>query len=382
MELKKKILHQISLSNIGGVQRSFKFYFLYALKKSVFQHYVYGMHKLNVNFFDLKDFYKNIQYSIINKIKFVFFLFSKNYIIHFYNNLGSHQINSLLKIIPYSNIIFHERGLAWNAKDKDIKIYQDNASRAKVIIANSNAAKIILTKRFGIDKNKIKVIYNGFLNKDYNFVPNNYHRYSKKFSIGYIGRLDTPKGVHVLINAAKDLQDYDFFIAGEGILEDELKKLSLNYRNINFVGKINEPLNFISKMDIIVVPSIREPLGNVIIKSGYCKKAVIASNIDGIAEIIKNGENGILIHPEKPLSFNKFIKDAVPLPKFVVNPETTDLQVPQEIDKDKLKSQIVILEKNPTLRKKYGEKLSKTVKEKFNIESYFKKLEIIYRDIK
>ena len=51
-------------------------------------------------------------------------------------------------------------------KNKDIKIYKNNASKAKIIFANSNASKLMLIKRFGIDANKIKVIYNGFLSKD------------------------------------------------------------------------------------------------------------------------------------------------------------------------------------------------------------------------
>ena len=45
---------------------------------------------------------------------------------------------------------------------------------------------------------------------------------------------------------------------------------------------------FLSKIDILVVPSIREPFGNVIVEAGFSGKAVIASKIDGIPEIILN----------------------------------------------------------------------------------------------
>ena len=114
------------------------------------------------------------------------------------------------------------------------------------------------------------------------------------------GRLDTPKGVHILINSAQ-LPEYDFYIAGKGILENKLKELAKNHNNINFLGSTEEPLDFISKMDIMVVPSIREPLGNTIIEQ-VIAKAVIASNVDGIAEIIKSEFNDILIDPEKKLS--------------------------------------------------------------------------------
>ena len=376
----KKIIHQISLSDIGGVQRSFALYLIHALKKSSFQHSIYSMHNLIDNFVYLKNYHNKIQNSFINKIKFIFFLFSKNYIIHFYNNLGSYSVNKLLKFIPSSNIVFHERGTVWNAKDEDSDVYKSNSNKAKIIIANSNASKSMLIKRFGIDENKIKVVYNGFLSKEINPTNKNYKRYSHRFSVGYLGRLDTPKGVHVLINSAKKLPNYDFFIAGKGILENKLKELAGDNKNINFLGSIREPLEFISKMDTIVVPSLREPLGNTIIESGFCKKPVIASNVDGIAEIIKDGLNGILINPDKEISFDEISKNLVPLPNVVINPETQELQKPKEIDPIKLCEAIVFLETNLNIRKLYGNNLNKTVKQKFNIENYYEILEHIYKN--
>ena len=338
------------------------------------------MHDLNKNFINVKQHYVNLNSSIIYKIKFIYYLMSKNCIVHFYNNLGSNAVNKLLNLIPSSNIIFHERGSAWNAKDDNIKTYKNNSLKAGIILANSHASKVMLIKKFGIDKNKIRVIYNGFLSKNSKFESKNINRYSKKISIGYVGRLDTPKGVHILINSAKNLLEYDFFIAGEGILDNQLKKLAKDCKNIHFLGSVKEPLEFISKMDIIVVPSIREPLGNSIIEAGYCKKPVIASNIDGIPEIITNGFNGILIDPDREISINKVQKEAVTIPLSVIDPITQDLKKPKEIDSLKLSDSIVFLASNPNTRELYGENLYKTVKDKFNIEDYHENLEKVYKE--
>lgn len=79
-------------------------------------------------------------------------------------------------------------------------------------------------------------------------------------------------------------------------------------------------------MDIIVAPSIREPLGNTIIEAGYCKKPVIAANIDGIPEIITNGFNGILIDPDREISINKLPNEAVTIPLVVIDPIRLDLK--------------------------------------------------------
>ena len=181
---KKTIIHQLSFIGIGGVQKSFIPYLDVALKYSCFKHKVFGMYDLDDYYLNVEKYYSNISNSIFNKLKFIYFLSSKNHIVHFYNNLASKKVNKLLSTIPSSNIIFHERGTVWNAKNKKKNIYQQNASKAKIILANSNASKIMLTQRFGIDENKIRILYNGFLSKKDNFTPKNNDRYSEKFSIG------------------------------------------------------------------------------------------------------------------------------------------------------------------------------------------------------
>ena len=194
-----------------------------------------------------------------------------------------------------------------------------------------------------------------------------------------MGRLDTPKAVHILIKAAKELTDYDFFIAGKGVLESQLKDLAKNFKNINFLGTTKDPLELISKMDVIVVPSIREPFGNIIVEAGFCKKAVIATNIDGIPEIINNGISGILIDPDKEISFKESLKNSLLLPDLVVNPITNELQKPKEINPLKLRDSIIKLAEDHESRKLYGENLYNSVKKKYNIENYQKEIEIIYQ---
>ena len=49
---------------------------------------------------------------------------------------------------------------------------------------------------------------------------------------------------------------------------------------------------FFKQINLLIVPSIREPFGNIILEAGICKVPVIASCIDGIPEIIDNNVNG------------------------------------------------------------------------------------------
>tara|TARA_B100002019_G_C21269465_1_gene601319 strand:+ start:2522 stop:3655 length:1134 start_codon:yes stop_codon:yes gene_type:complete len=372
----KTIIHQVTFAAVGGIQSSFISLFSLLKNKSEFNHKIYGMHEVDTYYIQIKKYYTNFSKSLYEMIKFLFFLISKNYIIHLYNNLSSKRIYYLLRFLRCSNIIYHERGTSWNASKKDIKIIKKNAENADIIVANSEASKIILTKRFKVDKNKIKVIYNGVLSES--FKNGNFKKYSDHFSIGFIGRLDTPKGVHILIDVAKKMKEIKFFIAGDGVLEKDLKIRANGYENINFMGRSN-PIEFISKMDVIVVPSIREPLGNVIIESGFCSKPVIASKVDGIPEIITNNKNGILLNPKNEITFKSKQKNAVPVPDYVVNFETKELVKPKEIDQKDLIKAIYKLKNDDKLRLKLSKNLNQTVKKKFSLESYFYNIHEIYR---
>ena len=344
----KNIIHVISLERgLGGVQRSFVPYYRYAQKHSKFKQYIFSNRNISKNYGHFNNFYKT------NKNFFLFLkhIVSKNSIIHFHNKLPSKKIYFLLKFLPITNIVFHEHGTAWNVKSlQQKKIYQQNAMLAKKIIVNSIATKNLLVKKFKIKENKLKLIYFGFEDPKIRKKILN----SKIIKVGFLGRFDSVKGIHSLIKAANLLKkkNINFFIAGDGYLEKDLKKLSEINTKIKFVGSVLEPLNFIKSLDILVVPSIREPLGIVNIEAGLCKTSVIASNIDGIPEVITNNHSGILVKPTKKITFKEYFGQP-PLPDLVINPNNYQMIKPKELDPQILSNYILFLSKNKKLRVKY-----------------------------
>tara|TARA_B100001093_G_C26736743_1_gene974782 strand:+ start:158 stop:1039 length:882 start_codon:yes stop_codon:yes gene_type:complete len=291
----KKVIHVISLlRELGGVQQSFISYYNYAQKYSKHEQYVYSTHDRSKKYGEFKNFFlirKNI-------FSFLLHLYSSNSIIYFHNKLSSKIVYYLLKFMPSNNVIFHEHGEAWNVKTKEQKkIYQANSKLAKKIIVNSIATEYILIKKFKINEAKLKLAYYGF--RDPKIKKKTITK--KNINVGLIARLELIKGTHILIEAANLLKDknINFFIGGDGQSEDYLKKISKKNSKIKFVGNILNPINFMKDLDILVVPSIREPLGIVNIEAGLCKIPVIASNIDGIPEVVNNNYSGILIEPKK-----------------------------------------------------------------------------------
>ena len=115
----------------------------------------------------------------------------------------------------------------------------------------------------------------------------------------YVGGLSRHKGIHILIDAFKELnyKNVRLHIVGKGADEDKFKKNSMSDQRIIFHGfKTGEELiNFYRRMNVTVVPSIwYEPFGLIIIESFKYGTPVIGSRVGGIPEIIKDGYNGFL----------------------------------------------------------------------------------------
>ncbi|PKN01382.1 MAG: hypothetical protein CVU77_05450 [Elusimicrobia bacterium HGW-Elusimicrobia-1] len=119
----------------------------------------------------------------------------------------------------------------------------------------------------------------------------------------YAGRLGKEKNLSLLLRSfRKTLDEYSdahLFMAGDGILKDELKTLA---RSLNITGKITF-LNFLDRQtlaqyykdaDLFVFPSITETQGLVLIEVMMNKTAVVTMNQGGVLSIIRHDKNGIL----------------------------------------------------------------------------------------
>lgn len=371
------VTHVLSLSAIGGVQKSFLPYFNLAKKTSKFSHQICLTRSLGEDFSgSLSGNYYNLR-SLKGFFRLLTQLNSKNHIIHFYNSLGSRPIYYLLKFAFSSKIIFHERGSVWNSNSSNRKYFLKNIKKASIIACNSKATKEFLLQKFNVNPNKLCVIHNGisFKNKSNKKIK----RFSNKISIGFIGRYETQKGIPSLIETAKYLKDFNFYFAGYGPWENYIDENVKRHKNIFNIGKLSDPFDFFNKVDIVVVPSIREPFGNVIVEAGLSKKAVIASSVDGIPEIINSKNVGILIKPSDKIDIRKRPKGSLEFPEIVYDPDSEVLTKPLQINPKKLSNLIQNLADDNELRTQLGNSLFERVSKFFSLELYFKNLEILYK---
>ena len=375
-----KILHILKLSGIGGVQSQFEVFYNNLSSKQKSYNFI-----LNTSSIDKA--YSSLKLSGNKFIsKFIVYLFNKDVLIHSYNNLVSKKFYYLFRFIKPSNLIYHERGNAWNIDSSKKDYVIKNSNLSKLILCNSQAAKIILNKKFNINIDKLRVIYNGVISDEMISAANKTKKNEcgKKFIIGYVGRLETNKGVHSLIESMKDMDNsrFQLNIIGDGSLREDLEKYAnqLNIQSIKFLGRVNNAWLEIKNFDVIVVPSIREPLGNVIIEAALHKVPVIASRVDGIPEIIDNFKTGILIPPSLPVN-SIFISKSVPLPEYVVDTSNETLKTPMELNPKEITTAIKFIYENKSKADEFSEKLYKSVIDKFHVKKYIQDLLEIYREI-
>ena len=173
--------------------------------------------------------------------------------------------------------------------------------RIKHLVVVSQSIKQDLIDNFHIEENKIKVIYNSI---DYALISKLCKsKIDEPLSdyILFVGRLEKQKAVDVLIKAFAKLirsgNNYEMIILGEGTLENELKSLARELHcidKIHFLGFRSNPYIYMKSAACLVLPSIFEGFGCVILESMVCKTPVIASNLEGPKEIIENNKNGYL----------------------------------------------------------------------------------------
>lgn len=152
----------------------------------------------------------------------------------------------------------------------------------------------------GIPENKIKLIYDAQPQIKKTF---NYKKHSSKddstVNLLYVGRLRKHKGVDILIEALEILENKNWrlSIIGDGAEIKNLKRLVRKkglLKEITFYGFQKSVEKFYEGHDILIVPSLNEEFGLVIIEAMQFGVAVIGSDKGGIPEIIENGKDGLL----------------------------------------------------------------------------------------
>lgn len=116
-----------------------------------------------------------------------------------------------------------------------------------------------------------------------------------------IAELHPRKGHRYLLEAFKKLQAHmpkiHLFLVGTGPAERELKDQYSQVPHVHFLGWREDIPQLLKASDILVLPSLKEAFGQVIVEAMASGVMVVATNNGGIVDIIQDGITGYLVPP-------------------------------------------------------------------------------------
>jgi L-malate glycosyltransferase len=123
--------------------------------------------------------------------------------------------------------------------------------------------------------------------------------------IGAIGRLHREKGMDILVRSfshlAGDFPDLKLVIIGDGPEKENLRELvsrmNLSERVI-FAGFLPEPEKYIPLFEAFVLPSRIEAMPIALMQAMAAGKAIVATNVGGVSELIADNQTGFLVPVE------------------------------------------------------------------------------------
>jgi glycosyltransferase involved in cell wall biosynthesis len=204
-------------------------------------------------------------------------------------------------------------------------IFMDRLSELFVyrFIVVSEALKTHLIKKHGIRTERIVKISNGVELSEYRENSSAREKIRLEFKlnadtllVGFVGRLVWQKGIGYFIQAVKEIEksnlskDIMYFIVGEGglrgRLENEVIELGLEDKVI-FSGFRKDIKEILSAFDIFVLPSLKEGQPIVLLEAMAIGLPIVATNIDGVKEMLVDGETGMLVKPRDYVALAKAI---------------------------------------------------------------------------
>ena len=178
--------------------------------------------------------------------------------------------------------------------------------------------------RLGINARKISVTPESSIDNAFFQAPRKTSKCACK-TILYVGRLSPEKCVSILIKAVQLLKKmhghqkrFKLVILGDGKLKDALKREVKEYGlngMVEFKGFVphGEVIDHLNNCHLLVLPSLSEGRGKVLLEAMAAAKPVVATNVGGIPEIVKDGVNGLLVRPNDPSALaealHKLLKD-------------------------------------------------------------------------
>lgn len=239
--------------------------------------------------------------------------------------------------------IFFE-GWITNKVNRNISVSASNQKTGKENIANFNS--IVINN--GIDLKRFDPC------KRFKDVKMELGIDEKACVVGFIGRITVQKDPFTLVRAFKKVveenKDVFLLIIGDGELKEETVQLARKLQIetcVVFESFREDVPDILNAIDIFCLPSLWEGLPIALLEAMAMAKAVVATAVDGSADILKDKENGLIVPVQNEDALSKAVSNLV---------------------------------NNKFLRTRLGEEARKTVSSRFDVEKMTRQIEKVYLD--
>ncbi len=154
--------------------------------------------------------------------------------------------------------------------------------------------------------NKVSTIYNGI---DFSTLSQINKPSSDTCKILFVGRLDEQKDpitiLHVAKNIVKVHPEIIFTLVGDGELMGKCRDYICENKLENSIileGWQSNVSQYYASHDIFFAPSIFESFGLMFIEAGYYRLPIVTTNVEGVPEVVKDGETGFLSDPRDEIN--------------------------------------------------------------------------------
>jgi len=187
-------------------------------------------------------------------------------------------------------------------------------SKLTAIISNSEFVSASISQFYGINQNKVKIIYKSIDLSRFKMFPMD--NKEKEPVILLVGSNFQRKGLPLLIKAAPNvLERYpsaQFYVIGSDPNSGKMRKLCKEEGVDNafrFIGHVdNKKISgYYKTADVFVMPSLVEAFGVVFLESMASGTPVIGSNVGGTKELIEHYKNGLLVDPNNSDQLAEYI---------------------------------------------------------------------------
>jgi glycosyltransferase involved in cell wall biosynthesis len=233
------------------------------------------------------------------------FIFAQSY--------SSGRFDVLLLLARFLNVPFiayHAGGQFSQYLGKSLR--QWTLPMADLLLVSGRSEREMLLKRYGVSPERVRVVLTPIDTAAYR--PMDRMDACDRLGLDwrrryvlFVGRLDDEiKRISTLVRSFAALNaahpDVDLLVVGNGRDADRLKKLgdTLVPGRVRFMGwisNIDDKARVYSVADCLVLPSKREGFPTVVGEAMACGTPVVASDVGGIPEIVRNDDTGWLIPP-------------------------------------------------------------------------------------